>query len=381
MKSYIEFANLFGYRVPNKQHAEYYFSLLRESNSYKDLDKQLELWNKYETLDFNKDKFKFIDNVKSYINNKIKESNITYIPEMFKNGFEEKNFISEHNKSYISIDIKEANWSVLKNYFLKDSFPNWYDFIKDLNYDDLFALSKPLRQVIIGQIFNPKTLDRIEKFITYNHIEKLKSLGYSDKIVGVNKDEIILLNENIDCKAIQELEFLLPVSFTFFNVKKVDNFNEHITVYEITDENGNILYKKLYATDGNRFFIHFKTLILNQELNDKDLITRKDNIFFIYHGEDYKKVREYNYIENYTKELEWCEKEYVCGRKMYLSEINGLKYSLEIVLYNDFFKYYVDFNNKNIIQNSIEGNYLDYLDNIKEEIKKHHINYVKQFFI
>jgi hypothetical protein len=98
-------------------------------------------------------------------------------------------------------------------------------------------------------------------------------------------------------------------------------------------------------------------------------------------SKDYKKVREYNYIENYTKELEWCEKEYVCGRKMYLSEINGSKYRLEIVLYNDFFKYYVDFNNKNIIQKSIEGDYLDYLNNIKEEVKNHHINYVKQFFI
>jgi hypothetical protein len=55
--------------------------------------------------------------------------------------------------------------------------------------------------------------------------------------------------------------------------------------------------------DGNKFYLNFKTLILKEKVDQRDLITRKDKIPFIFCGENYSEQTEYKWIERWAKPL------------------------------------------------------------------------------
>ena len=51
-----------------------------------------------------------------------------------------------------------------------------------------------------------------------------------------------------------------------------DNFGDSILIKKIYDKKLNTIKAELFGCPGNRFFIHYKTLVLNEELNDLDLL-------------------------------------------------------------------------------------------------------------
>lgn len=386
MKNITAFNSLFDYKTQiNIDDGNYYIDMMKRSKSFKDLDKQIDLWDKYNG-DFYSDRKHVVTTLMDDLAPKISKAIDSIDMEMFNSDFQEKNLIPEDNTKYVSIDIKEANWTIIKKIILKEEYPIWKEYVMSLGIEELFALSKPLRQEVLGKVSNPKKYDKIQKYITNFHIEKIKELNinYYNNIVGVNKDEIILKNDgSINIEELENIDYLLPVSFTYFTVNLVTNFEEHIRVHLITDKNGNLKYKKLFGTDGNRFFMHFKTLILGEKLEENDLITRKDKMLFKWTGKDYKKLKEYQYVEKYIKEIQWGDLVDISSkRKRIMGEINDINYRVEIVLYTNSFKCYVDRCKVNIYECSVD--YLDYLSFvpvIKEEIRKLHIDYIKSFIL
>lgn len=295
---YLEFAKLFDIRIPVLEHAEYYINNLKKSGRYPDMDRKLKLFSEYvpETT-FKNDKQKYMYGSIKVLQEQIK-ARIDDL-QLVHDIFEEKTFIPISGRKYVSIDIKEANWTTTK-FFLSLDYPVWEEYaVEYLKMPRLFAVSKSLRQALLGQVVNPKKYDKMEKIITLKHLHLVKNY----KVVGLNKDEIILELDNPH--KLFNIPWILPVNITSFQVDIHKNFEETIRVDTIFNDNSS--YKKLVGVHGDRFYIHYKTLILNEKIEKNDLLIKKDKMIFQWCGNDYKEMMEYDYIRKYSKPIMWKE--------------------------------------------------------------------------
>ena len=106
--------------------------------------------------------------------------------------FPRRELYSEQNhlRDFISIDLRKANFSILKLYcpkLFKDL--SWEQFLKSFGASDYICNSKYIRQVIFGAC-NPKKQVQAQSELMSDIAEYLASLGYS--IYSVVTDEIII---------------------------------------------------------------------------------------------------------------------------------------------------------------------------------------------
>lgn len=200
-----------------------------------------------EYFDYNEDNFssysrKLIDQVingitsnetyKNLISNELKEFNI--VKKVKRNDlYTRANF----GKTFLSIDLKSANFFSLKYYSdeIVNNSNSYEDFIR--NYTDLehFINSKQLRQVIFGNL-NPKRQIKIQEFI----INKIIDLIVSNNILPIenfvtsSSDEIIIDLTNVSfqreiMKDISKLVFDTEnkiskfCKFQIFNLEKISD--------------------------------------------------------------------------------------------------------------------------------------------------------------
>lgn len=142
---------------------------------------------------------------------------------------------SNANKSFLSIDMKHANFSVLK-YYTYDIFNSdtWEDFIRRFTDNEHIIQSKYIRQVILGNC-NPGRHITYEKFLMSHLMHKLYlyCLNHGvilpfDKIVAFHNDELIYdigdftIPEALNAMAvIESFENEIPIScatFTLFDL-------------------------------------------------------------------------------------------------------------------------------------------------------------------
>jgi len=100
------------------------------------------------------------------------------------------------SKQFLSVDIKAANYNILKDYdpSIVLGFPTWTDFIKSYTSDEFIIKSKHFREVVFGKVgTTPKALNLCPYYLA-NVLEILYT-QYNYKatdIVSVNCDEIVL---------------------------------------------------------------------------------------------------------------------------------------------------------------------------------------------
>lgn len=203
---------------------------------------------------------KFIKSMESYVNeqdyfedyNRIKDSAITAIKE--SKGYaafneENMNSFQVHNdyinlpgksiyhpsnagKSFLSIDMKQANFNALKHYSA-DIFgtDTWEDFLRRFTDNEHIIESKYIRQVILGNC-NPSRHITYEKHLMSNLMHFLYiyclSKGVNlpfDKIVAFHNDELIYdvddftIPQMLNAKAvIDSFESKIPISCTIFTL-------------------------------------------------------------------------------------------------------------------------------------------------------------------
>lgn len=349
----------FGLRIPVSEYTDYYITTLLKSPEKADIKEQILLLKELaETSerDLADLKGKLIyDSVQTLKERFFAKLSLYPISEL-KNELELKQFIPEHGKRYISFDIKEANWSVIKHYLGLD-FNNWVSYSQEhLNFPKAIAYSKPIRQAILGQVVNPKLYDKMQKCLTAKHLDLIEpiNIAIESKIVGVNSEEVILeIDPNVDPMCF-DLPWIVPVKTTVFDVNIVRNYGDTVIVKTIISDKGN--YKSLYAVDGKRFYIHFKTLILDEPLDVKDLLFKIEHKIFEYCGTDLKDFKEYDYVRKHIKKIDWLNN---------FGSIDGnLKYVIEQDKFID-----VDIQ-KNIYTKSI---------NIKNDVEEYHYNKIKSY--
>lgn len=183
------------------------------------------------------------------------------------------NFKSD--KFYISIDLKEANWQAWKEIFsLK--FGSWKEWTeKTFELDPYLSESKNFRQYIFGNT-NPKRIQKVQELMMQNVIEAMPN-EIKGHIVSRKSDELILefnYNPIVHWFHLNYIEKIVnyELNLTMFKIEYILNFGETVKLkHSYTSPNAKEFKTKLTEVNGNRFFIHLKSIILNKPILEKDL--------------------------------------------------------------------------------------------------------------
>lgn len=266
-KAYPEF------KIPAKKYAEYYVETLINScyvsrQPLEDL-KDFEENSTVSISDYKHEKmWEIIKYLKTYnCDEKIPEHNYKTLE---FNDY-------KYGKYYVSIDLKQANWQSFK-FLNKIPFENsWEDFCKKFELHSFLVNSKSFRQFIFGNL-NPKLFQKVQMYLISN-IESIISENYQENIIGRKTDEIILEFPNIkeagyfyDYFTEKEIS---NAKISFFKIANVISFEENVKV----KTNLVLGNKTLFQVSGNRFFIHFKNLILKEIPNSNDKSFEMDKFF------------------------------------------------------------------------------------------------------
>ena len=280
------FCKLMDISVPEYEHFDYYinqFSKLEKWKNIKDLIKIYEeAEEKYGDLyDFRLKKsneiIEYLKNTRAY--NELQDDNL--LPDLPTT----KNFEYSEDKKYISIDIKKANWIVLKKYdpeFAPELGDSYEDFISKFDVPEIFNHSKQLRQYIFGNI-NPKKQGKAQRVVTQSILNKYNHLNLD--IACIKNDEVIYSFESFN----QIEEILTSVDreifkIKLFTVKRVQDFR----INTFLSESGEELYKEMVGCNGNQFFMNLKNHIFEEPLDIRDLYFRMDGSLAIWNVDKLK---------------------------------------------------------------------------------------------
>lgn len=199
-----------------------------------------------------------------------------------KNQILQKNVYNQgnHDKAFISIDLKHANFNVMKMYSptLTMGFETYEDLIGSVSEFDYFKKSKYMRQVIFGNLL-PKKQQRMQSWVMDQVVSVLnKNVGIGlDNFISVSADEVVFeMNEFIN-PTIKAIEDKLKTE-NRHTADMFDNFK--INAFTLKSIGGeNFFVKESLLTDKVEFkgipsFLFMQTYkkYVGRPLEDKDLI-------------------------------------------------------------------------------------------------------------
>ena len=175
---------------------------------------------------------------------------------------------SNIGKTFISLDMKKANFSSLKSYdpTIFDNAETWEDFIRKFTDSEYIVSSKYIREVIMGNC-NPSRVITYEKHITDTILTKLITAGISiEDVVFFSNDEIVIdVNKN-PLVILAHIEEVLPTVEVPIRI-------EQFRLNAVTKNEKIIGYIKL-LTDGTYDFKCFNNqdlLLVMRTLNGEDI--------------------------------------------------------------------------------------------------------------
>lgn len=160
---------------------------------------------------------------------------------------------SNDDKTFISIDMRKANFSALQHYdsSIFGGAPTWEDYISLYTDNRHIINSKYIRQVILGNC-NPKRHITYEKYLMDMILTGIEKYNLIDKVVFFSNDEIVFeLDEAMNLKTILymcrclkediEEDFMLPMRVELFTLHKINGTGGYYK--EIIRENEEIAIK------------------------------------------------------------------------------------------------------------------------------------------
>lgn len=178
-------------------------------------------------------------------------------------------------KTFISIDMKKANFNALKYYnaSIFDGAETWEEFISKFTDCKYFIDSKYIREVIMGNC-NPGRVITYEKHLTDMILTMLEDEGITlDKIVFFSNDEIVIDTSDMDRAA--ALKIAEKVQADAFVPLRIEDFS-----LRAVTKNGKIIGYIKVLTDGTYDFKCFNNLDLlfvlrllkNEDIQESDLV-------------------------------------------------------------------------------------------------------------
>lgn len=268
------FCKVMDITVPDLEHFDYYIEQLSKINRWKNIKDLIKLYEEAEEkhadlyqfrIDKSNEIISYLKKTRAY-NELIDDNLIPFYPTT-------KNFEYSEDKKYISIDIRKANWTVLKKYdpeFAQELGNSYDHFLSMFDVPEIFKQSKQLRQYIFGNI-NPKRQGHVQRAIIQDVINRYEHLGLD--IACIKNDEIIYAFDHFS----QINEILQTIddnrfSTKLFTVKRVEDFRIHSYI----NDKGEFLYKEMVGCNGNLFFLYLKKYILEESIDIRDLYFRMD---------------------------------------------------------------------------------------------------------
>lgn len=300
MKQIGEFQTLFKLNFPVEENYEYYINTLMKSPFYAGLGNVIKDFEQYERdieaqgyvsvksykLDYALPKIKnYILQTKAYAKlqaDTFGNSKLRTKDELRKND----------DTLLVSIDFKSANYSALKTY--DDSgelFGSWDELCIALDVHQVLAKSKSFRQYVFGNT-NPGRLQKVQHQNIIKIVDGL-ILHHSfeeDDFVFISHDEFIvrlrpdhrlatnrihILNSAIG-NIIQNEGINMPTHYKVFKNISIGAGMCVQTQYQIKMGGLSENYTLLFKVPGNKFFKYFKTHILNEPLERRDLMFMSD---------------------------------------------------------------------------------------------------------
>lgn len=289
MKDIKSFCKLFDLNVPNFNEFDYYINQYKKLWRWKDMDDLISLYESAESqiedifkykIDKSNEIIDFLKNTRSY--NELNDDNL--IPDLPTN----KNFTLVEGKKYLSIDLKMANWQVLKKYdpsFLNELGDTYSQFLDKFNIHPVFHKSKHFRQYIFGNL-NPKRQIKAQRVIINDVINRLSGIDGLN-LEFIKNDEVVFSYDDITSLRIRELEDIIKnesynVKIFKTDIKEDFRINIYLDFYE------NELYRELTGCNGSKYFIFLKKYILNESLDVRDLYFRFDGDLAIWNTDNLK---------------------------------------------------------------------------------------------
>lgn len=286
MKDIRSFCKLFELNIPDYQHFDYYISQLSKLDKYHNIYDLIELYKIAESVTDDIYQFKieksnqiidFIKSTRAY--GELNEDNL--IPDLPTT----KNFFYSEDNRYLSIDIKKANWHILKKYdpeFINELGDSYELLLTKFGLPEVFQYSKTLRQFIFGNL-NPKRQIKAQRVVVEEIVQKFEPLNL--EIACIKPDEIIYVvnNDEILQKILNEIDYNV-FKTKIYRVERLDDFRLH-SYYDKFD---NFLHKELVGCNSHTFYINLKKYILNQPVEIKDLYFRMDGNLAIWNFDGLK---------------------------------------------------------------------------------------------
>lgn len=299
MKDLKEFQKLFKVTFPVEAHSMYYITTMMKSPFYAGLGNVVKSFEDYER-DCEERGFKSVKSyklgyalpmMKDYILNS--NSYRSLLNATFNGNPRSKDNLRNNDGALLlSIDFKAANYNSLKSFDTEgEMLGSWEELCDDLDIHPTLASSKSFRQYVFGNT-NPKRLQKVQhnniNTIVNQLIEKYKYR--EDSIVLISHDELVIkidgdlgeaygkvfiANANV-AKIIVDEGISMPTHFKIYRDEGIGAGMSVQTRYEIK---GNALqeqYHTLFKVPANKFFKYFKTHILKEDLDKRDLMFMND---------------------------------------------------------------------------------------------------------
>jgi len=280
------FCKLMDISVPDYEHFDYYIDQLSKTEKWKNIKELTKLFEHAEEKygDLYDYRFKKANEIIEYLKNTRAYNELIY-DNLIPDYPTTKNFEYSENKKYISIDIKKANWVVLKKYdpeFAPELGISYEDFISKFDVPEIFNHSKQLRQFIFGNI-NPKRQMKAQRVIIQELLDKYNHLNLDTACI--KNDEVIYSFDTFDqideiLNTVDRNQFKIKL----FTVERIQDFR--INTY--LSEKGDTMFKEMVGCNGNLFFLYLKKYILKEPLDVRDLFFKMDGNIAIWNIEGLK---------------------------------------------------------------------------------------------
>lgn len=286
MKDVKGFCKLMHISVPDYEHFDYYINQLSKTEKWKNIHELIKLFEEAEEKygDLYDYRFKKANEIIEYLKNTRAYNELIY-DNLIPDYPTTKNFEYASDKKYISIDIRKANWVVLKKYdpeFAPELGNSYEDFISKFDVPEVFNYSKQLRQFIFGNI-NPKRQGKLQRVIIQDLLNQYNHLNLD--IACIKNDEVIYSFDTFDqideiLNTVDRNQFKIKL----FTVERIQDFR--INTY--LSEKGDELFKEMVGCNGNLFFLYLKKYILKEPLDVRDLFFKMDGNLAIWNIEGLK---------------------------------------------------------------------------------------------
>jgi len=309
MKDIAEFQKLFKLNFPVQENHQYYINTLMCSPFYAGLGLVVEEFEKYEKdieeLGYKSAKSYKLDyalpKLKNFILNSEPYNNM--MEWEFNDKLRTRDEMRKNDDAYLlSIDFRAANYSALKTF---DSFgamgDSWEDFCMIQDVHPTLAKSKSFRQYVFGNT-NPKRLQKRQHSNIIKIVDSLiETYGYNDEdFVFISHDELIFKLNSDHKSAVNQINVLLstvgiivknksidmPTHYKIFKNKGIGAGMCVQTQYEIKMGALNEKCDTLFKVPGNKFYKYFKTHILKDKIDRRDLMFMSDGEIAVWSTED-----------------------------------------------------------------------------------------------